>query len=192
VIVPVLLFLVLVIALGQGQVAADPSLVRLVYLPVVVKPPPTPTPSIRPLLPLGPVGGTGGNPFWDQPPDSGRVIQVLIRSGMLLDSIEFILTTGSLGKHGGEGGDLHEEVVLLSGEYIIAFTGIAGCNVDKLSIHTNLRVFGPFGWGTGSDDPCGNGTEFALQPPPGYEIVGVWGRAGERVDQLGALARIHR
>lgn len=194
---------VLGFAYSQGQVTtAQPDNTTPVFLPYVpngwpiptLTPTPTvtPTPSIRQLIALGPVGSsTGGDYFYDNPPETGKVVQVVIHSGQLLDNMQFVLNTGALAAHGGSGGD-YASFDLLANEYITGFTGTAGCVVDQITIVTNYRNSPQYGWGTGSDDPCGNGSSFTLAAPAGYEIAGLWGYAGQFFDRFGALARQHR
>ena len=187
-----ILMLVLGLALssGFGDSASALSNAAPVYLPLILNEP-TPV-AARPLVFLGPVGtSTGGTAFVDQPPDNGDVIVVQIRSGQVVDNVQFILSTGALGAHGGGGGDL-AQFTLVSGEYIAAINGTAGCVVDQIYFVTNLRTSVAYGSGTGTDDPCGNGTGFSMAAPAGYEIVGLWGSAGALIDHLGVLARVRR
>lgn len=192
----VVVAITLIIAVGLGQATASPREPYVGYLPFIALEP-TPTPTLLPVRTVfstGLVGGNGGDPFSDLGtiPDTSYVTGVNIKSGMLVDNVQMVLNTGPLAAHGGPGGDTSTSIILVSGEYIKSITGNAGCVVDQITIQTNLRTFGQYGWGTGANDTCGNGQGFTISVPPGYEIVGFLGRSGVLMDALGVLYRIHR
>ncbi|HSX13538.1 MAG TPA: DnaJ domain-containing protein [Chlamydiales bacterium] len=109
------------------------------------------------------IGGSSGNPFDDKEEIArGRISQINIRSGWIIDAVQAVyedakggIASGTL--HGGGGGGFHtislpmneriQKVVLCTG----AFKGlpehtIQQDTVDELTFHTNLgRVFGPYG-----------------------------------------------
>lgn len=105
------------------------------------------------------VGDSVGNPFDESGLIAhGRIVEIKVRSGCILDGLQLIYQDGKgrrhVGtKHGGDGGDLHtislspnekiKKVVLGSG----AFQGTPwGRTVEELTFHTNQnRTFGPYG-----------------------------------------------
>lgn len=112
-------------------------------------------------------------------------------------------------KHGGRTGT-DDRINLEKDEYIIGIDGCTGVNVDSIRIHTNKRVFGPFGKnGDGSDcyhffreghildlggwphkqratEHCHRG-----QLPADGEIIGFYGKvhAGDVITQIGVITR---
>lgn len=105
------------------------------------------------------VGELVGNPFDESGLIAhGRIAEIKVRSGCILDGLQLIYQDGRgrrhVGtKHGGDGGDLHiislspnekiKKVVLGSG----AFQGTAwGRTVEELTFYTDQnRTFGPYG-----------------------------------------------
>ena len=72
---------------------------------------------------------------------------------------------------------------LEEGEYIIYVTGRAGTLIDQVSFHTSQRrTFGPFG-GLG-------GQPFDLSIPSNAVVIGLFGKAGPSIHQLGLIYRI--
>jgi hypothetical protein len=123
-------------------------------------------------------GGSGGNAFSDDLTQSCRVGAVNIRSGSLVDSIEFIYIkpgggTYSGGQHGGSGGT-GASFKLANGESIVRVDVRSGSKVDQLKFTTNLgNVYGPYG-GNG-------GTPSAITG----QIGGIFGRSGSLLDNIG-------
>ena len=180
------------VALGQSLVTAQPGADSQLYLPLVSNMPtptptatPTPLPTPRPLNQIGPVGGSGGDPFRDNPPDNGNVtsIEIYYAPGVALYGIQLVLSTGGLGFHGTTSGSL-DDIKLAPDEYITGISGRKGDLIDQISIVTNKTTYGPYG-GPG-------GGPFSLSAPSGDEIVGFFGWSFEQIAQIGGLARVRR
>ncbi len=136
---------------------------------------------------FGPFGGRGGYPFNISPPNYSRLLAVAIRSGSLIDRIQFwyrrsdgtIYTAGA----GGSGG-LYYLKYFETGEYIYKVTGLSnGTYVNRLRFYTrktgSASTFRILTYG----GPDGN--PFYAEVPPGYQLFGFWGKAGSLVDNIG-------
>ena len=129
------------------------------------------------------VGGPGGNSFLDAEPERGaRVIEVQVRSGDYVDSVQlvYMLRDGRtvMGpRHGGEGGAL-SVFHLDADEYLIGTSGRCGQYIDSIRFETNKRTSATFG---GS----GGGREFRVGVPANAEVTGLAGRAGGYLDAVG-------
>ncbi len=70
---------------------------------------------------IGSIGGSGGT-AWDDAAelgqDPGRIKNIVVRSGDYIDSITMYYENGTSSRHGGNGGDAPEELVLDEGEVI--------------------------------------------------------------------------
>jgi hypothetical protein len=163
-----------------------------------------------PLFVFGPSGGTGGDSgVTDSDVDDfeaeaqgaqTRVLQVEVRGGDFVDAIQFIhlFTSGpqngtplSLPQHGGNGGDKHilevgslerkEHIVKISGKYGQSFFA-TDLLVHSVKIETDqgqkLEVGG-----------TGGNADYTYEAPPGFEIMGFYGRSGEFVDAMGVVMR---
>ena len=117
-------------------------------------------------------GGGGGSPF-DSAGDAVRSIR--IRSGTLIDSIQFVYWNGQTsGSYGGTGGS-PATIDLSPGESIIVIVGQSGSLVDRLTFVTNFgRVFGPYGGSGGSPFQVSN-----------CNLRGIFGRSGSLIDAIG-------
>jgi len=128
-------------------------------------------------------GGLGGSPFADlNPPDASRIVEVRIRSGEMVDSVQVVygLINGRtvLGpQHGGSGGGLNSFRLDID-EHIIGLAGRYGRNLDSLRIITNKRTSQTFGGRGGTSD-------FRIDVPSGYLVIGFAGRSGVYVDAIG-------
>lgn len=135
---------------------------------------------------LGPAGRGGGGQFADKElPKDARVIGVKVRHGLLVDGIELLYkssdnTNGSLGWHGGFGGDA-DTFLLDEDEYLTGIAGRTGDNVDSISFITNKRRSRIFGRNGGD-----SAYEFKWL---GEEIVGFHGRSAEYLGQIGVFLR---
>lgn len=145
-----------------------------------------------PTFEFGPSGGPGGNSGITDS-DEGfleagtRVLQVEVRGGALVDFIQFRHirsndTPLNLPPHGGTGG--FEQVLnLLPGvEHVIKVSGKYSEFVHSVTIDTDR----------GQTITAGNpaeGADYAYEAPPGFEIVGVYGRSGTLVDAMGVVLR---
>jgi hypothetical protein len=128
-------------------------------------------------------GGSGGSAFADlDPPDASRIIEVRIRSGEMVDSVQMVygLIDGSTvvgPRHGGSGGGLNS-FRLDADEYIIGLAGRYGRNLDSLRIVTNKRTSQTFGGRGGTSD-------LRIEVPSGYLVIGFAGRSGVYIDAIG-------
>ncbi|XP_056160954.1 jacalin-related lectin 3-like [Syzygium oleosum] len=132
------------------------------------------------------------------------VRKITVKGGLVIDSITVEYDkNGSVvqgPKHGGDGGSLTLEVLVLCGlevmfmhrsvtikldyprEYLTSFSGHSGCFrgrivVRSLSFQSNERTFGPFGRETG---------KYFSFPSTGKKIAGFHGRSECWIDSLGA------
>jgi hypothetical protein len=128
-------------------------------------------------------GGAGGAAFVDADiPPGARIVEVRVKAGNYLDSIQFIysLPNGRPlegARHGGNGGRA-ASFRLDPGEYIVGLSGRCGEYVDSLRIHTNRRTSQLFG-GMGGD------VEYRIDVPNGNQATGFMGRSGEYLDAIG-------
>jgi hypothetical protein len=128
-------------------------------------------------------GGNGGNTFSDlQIPDGARVVEVQVRSGEQVDSVQMVYglpdgRTAQGPRHGGSGGGANV-FRLDDDEYIVGISGRCGLHIDSLSIRTNKRTSPVYG-GRGGD------REFRIDIPPGNQAVGFTGRSGNLLDAVG-------
>lgn len=135
----------------------------------------------------GPSGGRGGMNFKDRPPQGkSRVVEIIIRAGTFIDSVQFIHENDRgrkipLGKHGGDGGELYR-LKLENGEYVTRISGRYGRFIDSIRIHTNFRTYPRYGGAGGSG-------AYSLKSPKDAEIVGIFGREGVFIDAIGILCR---
>ncbi len=128
----------------------------------------------------GPSGGWGGSEFADNPPPNARVTAVNIRSGDTVESVQMVLDSGNLPRHGGTGGTPHV-FELDEGESITSIEGRYGDVVDSLTIHTSNERTSPRYGGTGGRVP------YAYNPTKKDRIVGFSGRSGSEVEAIGVV-----
>jgi hypothetical protein len=129
----------------------------------------------------GPFGGNGGSPFSIFPPDGSRIYAMAIRSSGVIHGIVIWYQKGATIYRvgvGGTGGRYYQQFFTPT-ERIVRVSGRSGWVVDRLSVRTNFKTF-TYG-GTG-------GNAFVAEVPPGYQILGFWGRAGIYLDQIGFYA----
>ncbi len=135
----------------------------------------------------GPSGGYGGRDFIDRIQDNARVVEVRIKAGTFIDSVQFIhkSNTGKiipLVKHGGDGGRVYS-FTLNNNEYITGISGKYSRFVDSIRIHTSFgRTSQRYGGGGGY-------VNYSYKAPPGTEIIGFFGRKGALIDAIGILYR---
>jgi hypothetical protein len=144
----------------------------------------------------GPSGGPGGN-SGDTDSDEGflelgtRVVRVLLsfddNNHHAVEGIQFthLRNNGSLldlPHHGGFGGsqtlfdlDRNEHIVKISGRY--------NKFVTSATVETDTARTISVGTGGGGDG------EYTYEAPPGFEIVGFFGRSGTLVDAIGVVLR---
>jgi hypothetical protein len=133
---------------------------------------------------LGPSGGYGGSPFVDSVPSGAVPSEILIRSGTYVDTLQMVLQLPNgqieyMDRHGGNGGDA-DSFDLRDGEYITAIGGRYGQYVDSIQFYTNMRISTIYG-GSGGD------ADYYYEAPPGWQIVGFYGRSGDYVDAIGVV-----
>jgi hypothetical protein len=129
----------------------------------------------------GPSGGGGGSPFNDGA-QAGRITEVRVRCGDEVDSIQAVWDNNPLEehRHGGNGGNGPFALALAADEYITGISGKKGSRVDKMSIFTNKRQFGPCG-GNGGD------SDYTYSVPEGWRLVGFHGRSNVGLDSIGVI-----
>ncbi|KAK9668035.1 hypothetical protein RND81_13G030700 [Saponaria officinalis] len=115
--------------------------------------------------------------------------EVIVRHGFIVDAIGFVVAdqTGetSTKLFGGNSGD-QTRILLQSNEYITQISGTYGkyayssrdSNVATLSIHTNLKQYGPYGRGELVQNPS------SFTSPTG-SVVGFFGRHSNYVESIG-------
>lgn len=132
-------------------------------------------------------GGGDGIPLIDDMSDMKQLKRILVRSGSLIDTLQFewingqneYMTGPEYGGYGIKGGELHT-MELQNGEYLTKITGRAGIYLDGVQFHTNLRSFAPLG-GSG-------GTPFEINLA-GKQLLCFIGRYGRFIDGIGVLAK---
>jgi hypothetical protein len=125
-------------------------------------------------------GGNGGDPFTDDITQAVRLLGFVIRSGDKVDSIQAIYqrangTSYSGAQHGGNGGT-QQAFAFADGEVVTKISVHAGTEIDQITIKTNRTTYGPFG-GAG-------GIAWDFEYPV---IGGIFGRSGDKLDQLGVF-----
>jgi len=129
------------------------------------------------------MGGSGGASFFDQQPASGaRILEVRVRAGDYVDSVQFAYVfpdgrTADGPRHGGGGGKLRV-FRLDSDEYIVGISGRYGDLIDSIRFQTNKRTSQVFGGRGGSRD-------YNIVVPAGNMAIGFTGRAGDYLDAIG-------
>jgi hypothetical protein len=147
-----------------------------------------------PIFGAGPSGGSGGAWFSDPISTLATVAEIRVRAGSVIDAVQFVHVNqdGAVveqPRHGGPGGTL--ETFPVGGARIFQISGRYGDLVDSMTITVKRPRIGAEGdysegMAFGGDGGAANFTYLAL---PGYEIVGVCGRAGTTVDAIGVVFR---
>jgi hypothetical protein len=139
--------------------------------------------------------GTGGNPF-DDGPGTGtisRIVSITIQSGsgIFAIQIQFRNQDGITvnGTQHGKGGGQNQQIFIPESDYIFAVSGRFGSEVNYLQIQTANRSSGNSGPTYQFGNREGNLGDYLYNALPGTEIVGFWGRAGDRLDAIGVLLR---
>lgn len=142
------------------------------------------------------VGGTGGGAFTDLTAMSGdgqtQLIQAasLVKTitaragGSYVTSVQLVLDSGALPTHGGSDGGA-KTLTLAANEYISAVDLWVNTNDGKplvfgLKFSTNLNHTIEVGKQTG--------TKTTINIPSSHHVVGLYGRSGSAIDQLGVIA----
>lgn len=133
-------------------------------------------------LSQGPSGGHGGHEhiFTDEPLPNSRAVEIRVWYGRRIDSVQMILNTGEIGRHGGDGGDDFDAFKLRDQEYITQIEVNYGREVDSMTIHTNQRTSDRFGGDGGDATAVYEATEKT-------RIVGFNGRSDKLIDALGVV-----
>jgi hypothetical protein len=129
----------------------------------------------------GSVGGNGGAPFDDSAslPKNPVIREIVVRSGMMVDSVRLVWTHGLGYPHGGNGGT-QSVIALAPGEYVTGLDVHSSSVINQITIITNIRRYGPFGTSNGQ-------YENLFKATPGHAIVGFYGRCGMLIDQIGPI-----
>jgi hypothetical protein len=124
-------------------------------------------------------GGSGGGAFSDDLTEACQLVQVTVRHGTRVDSIESVWSTPSGAtftgaRHGGGGGS-PSTFTLEKEEYITRIDGRSGSSVDQLTFTTNKgNKFGPYGKDGGSP--------FSIAD---VRVFGFFGSSGSSLDAIG-------
>lgn len=108
----------------------------------------------------------------------------MIRSGSEVDNIQIVLSDGVTSvfspQYGGSGGGARDPWTVPDGEYVSQVEYRSGVRVDSLTFITNK--------GNRSPKYGGGGGSYHLETfPAGYRIIGLYGKQGSRLDQLGFI-----
>lgn len=128
-------------------------------------------------------GGPGGKAYSDPEPERGtRVIEVQVRAGDHVDSVQLLYMQGdgrtvAGPQHGGGGGSLNV-FHLDADEYLIGISGRSGDFVDSIRFETNKRTSPTFGGKGGNRD-------FRIEVPANAQVSGLVGRSGQFLDAVG-------
>lgn len=87
----------------------------------------------------------------DRFPPSLNVVQVKIRSGTLIDQIEFVMADGQVHTWGGSGGNSQSPFELAPDEHIVKLVTRQGDSLDGLSLHTSKGRDSPWFGGRGGN-----------------------------------------
>jgi endonuclease/exonuclease/phosphatase family metal-dependent hydrolase len=131
-------------------------------------------------------GGTGGTGFNDMAtvPENVDLSSVTVRGSARIDAVALAYGNGLTTYHGGTGGS-DRTLSLSSGEYLKSATVCA-------AVKTTLRVFYmsvTSSLGRTVSNGTASGTCQTITAPTGWKIGGFYGRAGDALDQLGAVLR---
>ncbi|KAL2868787.1 endonuclease/exonuclease/phosphatase family protein [Aspergillus lucknowensis] len=132
-------------------------------------------------------GGPHGTWFNDLPTlstaQNAKVSTISLRGAERLDGISLTLSTGETLSHGGTGGDL-SELVLEDDEF---WTQTRLCQA-KYNDHTRIFYIA-ITTSKGNTVAVGAETDdcTVFEAESGWQAIGVYGRSGEEVDQLGAV-----
>ncbi|MFF7352609.1 jacalin-like lectin [Streptomyces filipinensis] len=130
-------------------------------------------------------GGPHGTPFDDADdlPATPSPRTLTLRGGARLDAVSLTHTDGTVLAHGGSGGTA-ASLTLGPGEHLTSVTLTEGRKEGR------TRIFSAdFTTDRGRGLTAGTATTdtAVLTAPPGWQIVGFTGRAGDEIDKLGVL-----
>ncbi|MHC4159578.1 MAG: jacalin-like lectin [Planctomycetota bacterium] len=113
--------------------------------------------------------------------------QLIIRSGEIIDAIQVVYKEGYTSKkqqqHGSKGGckttlsfDGDEYITKITGRYGGWYGNQSDTFIQALIIHTNRQPQGYPVRGMWDRNPVDRSTKFTIVAPPGYEIIGFYGK----------------
>ncbi|KMT12790.1 hypothetical protein BVRB_4g088840 [Beta vulgaris subsp. vulgaris] len=145
----------------------------------------------------GPYGSQLPQNYDMQLKDGEHIKEVIIRHGLIVDAIGFMIAKlggGTTTKIFGGNGGKETKIILKEGEYITKVSGKHGCDRDSkqcmvvmLKIHTNFfpKGYGPHGLGGQVDDLHDFSSPLSTDGP----IVGIFGRKSNYLESLGVITR---
>jgi hypothetical protein len=135
----------------------------------------------------GPSGGTGGQEFSDDIDlQDCQVLEVHIYAGKQVHAIQIIHETCTGERHvfplrGRTTGDCYI-LKLADDEFIVGISGRFSTQVNSIRIQTTKQASPLLGGAGGS-------VAYQYEAPPGTEVVGFCGRAGNALDAIGVILR---
>jgi hypothetical protein len=125
-------------------------------------------------------GGKGGVPYLIVLQPSSRLARVTVWHRDYVDGIRLESNIGTLPRIGGTG--QHRDVQsatfeLAEDEFLSGISVEFWQYVDRITFHTNYRIFGPYGGRGGL-------VKKTITPPDGRKIVGLRGRHWKLVDSI--------
>ncbi len=128
-------------------------------------------------------GGKGGVPYQVFARTDERIKKVTVWHRDLVDGIELETDSGALPKIGGTGKSRdirHNSFQLEADEFLTGICVEFWTYIDRITIHTNKRSYGPYG------GPGGQ-LKKDLRAPEGRKVVGFRGRHWALVDSIQLL-----
>jgi len=136
---------------------------------------------------IGPVGGSGGDPFREEFEIGYKPYAVTVRHGEWIDSIQFEITDFvkplTKPRHGGDGGD-SSVFGLDPDERITSIEGMTADYVHQITFHTDKNNH--YSYGQGGKD------KFLLPVPKDHQLCGIFGRAHTYLDKIGIIVQPSR
>ena len=135
----------------------------------------------------GPSGGIGGEEFSDDVSvQDCQVLEVHIYADQRVRAVRITHETidgdhHPFPLHGQAVGDGYS-LKVAKDEFITGISGRFGASVDSIRIQTNRQTSPLLGGEGGS-------AAYHYEAPPGTEIVGFWGRAGDTLNAIGVIFR---
>ncbi len=134
---------------------------------------------------FGPAGGQSGSDWIDtRDPADVRITEVRVWTGKTIDGIQVVVQNGDgvreLAVHGNT--TSNEAVFKVEeGEYLTSLSGKVGGLVDSIQVATNTGRTSPRMGGSGGT------MNFYYEAPPGFQIIGVFGRGDRSIASLGVI-----
>jgi hypothetical protein len=127
-------------------------------------------------------GGYGGRPFEPANGDpDNKIIRIEVRSGAEIDGLRVTYESGLVEQWGGTGGTWKEPFEIEWNEELIGMAGRHGARIDSIRFVTSRGRLSPqYGGRGGTDD-----FEISIQNDPRYRVLGLRGRAQNRIDAIG-------